>query len=161
MQNKKINYLKIMKFLIQRVKKSELYINKELYSSINSGYLVYIGISKYDSNPKIDEIMVSKLLNQRLFEDSEGKINLSIQDVGGDIMVVSNFTLYGDAKKGTRPSFTDAAKPDEAKIIYERFMKNLRNSTNLNVQEGQFQAMMEVNSVNDGPINLIIHKEIE
>ena len=150
-----------MKFLIQRVKSVELYIDEALFSEIGAGYLVYFGISKFDLNPKIDEIMISKLLNQRLFEDSEGKINLSIQDVKGDIMVVSNFTLYGDAKKGTRPSFTDAAKPDEAKEIYKRFMNNLIKSTDLNIQQGQFQAMMQVKSINDGPINLIIHKEIE
>lgn len=149
-----------MKLLIQRVKSAELYIDKKIYSRINSGILCYLGISQYDNNPKIDEILIQKLLSQRIFEDNEGKMNLSIENIKGDLMIVSNFTLYGDGKKGTRPSYTEAAKPDIARAIYERFMLKLRSSTILNVQEGQFQAMMEVHSINDGPVNLIIQKEI-
>lgn len=150
-----------MKLLIQRVKSVELYIDEKIYSRINSGILCYLGISQYDINPKIDEIMIQKLLSQRIFEDNEGKMNLSIQDVKGEIMIVSNFTLYGDTKKGTRPSYTEAANSEIARLIYERFMMKLRNSTKLNLQEGQFQAMMEIHSINDGPVNLIIQKELE
>lgn len=150
-----------MKLLIQRVSLASVTVDKNVIGKITKGYLVYLGISTNDNNEKIDEIIIQKLLNMRLFEDENDKINRSILDEKGEILVVSNFTLYGDAKKGTRPSFTQAAKIDDAKNIYDRFINKLKSSTDLKIETGQFQAMMEVHSVNDGPVNLILEKEID
>jgi len=150
-----------MKLLIQRVSVASVTVDKNVIGQIRKGYLVYLGISANDINEKIDEIIIQKLLNMRLFEDENDKINRSILDEKGEILVISNFTLYGDTKKGTRPSFTNAAKVVDAKIIYDRFIKKLKSNTELKIVTGQFQAMMEVQSVNDGPVNIILEKEIE
>lgn len=150
-----------MKLLIQRVLSAEVKVDNKLIGKIKKGYLVYLGISANDINQKIDDIIIQKLLNMRLFEDENDKINRSILDEKGELLVISNFTLYGDAKKGTRPSFTQAAKINDAKNIYDRFINKLKNSTDLRIETGQFQAMMEVQSVNDGPVNLILEKEID
>lgn len=149
-----------MKLLIQRIKSAKVYIGQKLHSETKSGLLVYVGISNFDINPKIDEVMIQKLLKQRIFEDENEKMNLSVEDVNGEIMIISNFTLYGDAQKGTRPSYTEAAKPEIALEIYNRFLTKLQQSTSLNIKSGEFQAMMEVHSINDGPVNLLIQKEI-
>jgi len=150
-----------MKLLVQRVKSASVKVDASIIAQIEKGYLVYLGITTNDINPKIDDIIIQKLLNIRLFEDKEDKINHSILDVKGEILVISNFTLYGNTKKGTRPSFTEAAKVEDARKIYERFLSNLKSSTDLKIETGQFQAMMDVESINDGPVNIIIEKEIE
>lgn len=150
-----------MKLLIQRVNQAEVSINSLIHSKIGAGYLIYLGISHKDINPKIDEIIIDKILNLRLFEDENGKINKNIYQVNGEILIVSNFTLYGNTKKGTRPNFTDAAKIEDALNIYNRFISKIKSATTLKIQEGQFQAMMEVRAVNNGPVNIIIEKEID
>jgi D-tyrosyl-tRNA(Tyr) deacylase len=150
-----------MKLLIQRVNQAQVSINGQIHSKIGVGYLIYLGISHKDINPKIDKIIIDKILNLRLFEDENGKINKNIYDINGEILIVSNFTLYGNTKKGTRPNFTEAAKVEDALTIYNRFIDNIKSATMLNIQEGQFQAMMEVNSINNGPVNIIIEKEID
>ncbi len=150
-----------MKLLIQKVKSAEVIIEEQMHSKIGIGYLIYIGITHKDLNPKIDEIIIEKVLNLRLFEDGNGKINKNINEVNGDILIISSFTLCGNTKKGTRPNFTDAAKVDDALQIYNRFLTKFKMATNLNVKEGKFQAMMNVISINDGPINIIIEKEID
>lgn len=150
-----------MKLLVQRVKSASVKVDASIIAQIEKGYVVYLGITTNDINPKIDDIIIQKLLNIRLFEDKEDKINHSILDVKGEILVISNFTLYGNTKKGTRPSFTEAAKVEDARKIYERFLSNLKSSTDLKIETGQFQAMMDVESINDGPVNILIEKEIE
>lgn len=161
MQNYFFKNLKKMKLLVQRVKSASVRVDASIIAQIEKGYVVYLGITTNDMNPKIDDIIIQKLLNIRLFEDKEDKINHSILDVKGEILVISNFTLYGNTKKGTRPSFTEAAKVEDARKIYERFLSNLKSSTDLKIETGQFQAMMDVESINDGPVNIIIEKEIE
>ncbi len=150
-----------MKLFVQRVKSASVRVDASIIAQIEKGYVVYLGITTNDMNPKIDDIIIQKLLNIRLFEDKEDKINHSILDVKGEILVISNFTLYGNTKKGTRPSFTEAAKVEDARKIYERFLSNLKSSTDLKIETGQFHAMMDVESINDGPVNIIIEKEIE
>ena len=144
-----------MKALIQRVKSASVTIDDKLYSSIDKGYLVLLGIEKDDSENKIDWL-VNKILNLRIFENQEGKMSESILDVSGTILLVSQFTLCGDCKKGNRPSFDNAMKPELAKKIYEEFIKKL--SERIIVKTGVFGAMMDISLINDGPVTFMIEK---
>lgn len=145
-----------MKALIQRVKKASVTIENELYSEIGSGLLIFLGVTKLDSVEN-SEKLAQKIVNLRVFEDENEKMNFSIKDVGGEILVVSQFTLCGDCKKGTRPSFDEAAHPDKAVELYEDFVKNLL-SFGLSVKTGKFRAMMDVSLINDGPVTFMIEK---
>ena len=145
-----------MKALIQRVKKASVTIENELYSEIGSGLLIFLGVTKLDSVEN-SEKLAQKIVNLRVFEDENEKMNFSIKDVGGEILVVSQFTLCGDCKKGTRPSFDEAAHPDKAVELYEDFVKNLL-SLGLSVKTGKFRAMMDVSLINDGPVTFMIEK---
>jgi D-tyrosyl-tRNA(Tyr) deacylase len=116
---------------------------------------VLLGIGKDDTGADTDW-MINKLLNLRIFPDAAGKMNRSATDIGGGILVVSQFTLYGDARKGTRPSFTDAMPPGDAEKFYRDFMTKLRAATNLPVAEGRFAAMMDVELLNDGPVTILL-----
>jgi len=145
-----------MKALIQRVKKASVTIENELYSEIGSGLLIFLGVTKLDSVEN-SEKLAQKIVNLRVFEDENEKMNFSIKDVGGEILVVSQFTLCGDCKKGTRPSFDEAAHPDRAVELYEDFVKNLL-SFGLSVKTGKFRAMMDVSLINDGPVTFMIEK---
>lgn len=145
-----------MKALIQRVKKASVTIENELYSEIGSGLLVFLGVTKSDTTEN-GEKLAQKIVNLRVFEDENEKMNFSIKDVGGEILVVSQFTLCGDCKKGTRPSFDEAAHPDKAVELYEDFVKNLL-SFGLSVKTGKFRAMMDVSLINDGPVTFMIEK---
>lgn len=145
-----------MKALIQRVKKASVVIYDELYSEIDSGMLIFLGVEKTDELENAKKL-AEKLVNLRIFEDENDKMNKSLLDVVGEILVVSQFTLMGDCKKGTRPSFDNAAPADKAKKLYEDFVKII-SSYGLIVKTGKFQAMMDVSLVNDGPVTLMVEK---
>lgn len=145
-----------MKALIQRVKSASVKIEGEVFSSIGSGMLILLGVEKEDSLENAQKLS-EKLINLRIFDDSEGKMNKSLLDINGEILVVSQFTLMGDCKKGTRPSYDKAAPPDKANKLYGEFVK-LISQYGLTVKTGEFQAMMEVSLVNDGPVTLMVEK---
>ena len=143
-----------MKIVLQRVKNASVTINSELYSSINQGLLVLIGIEKGDTPIDIEKYS-QKISKLRIFPDKNDKMNLSIQDISGEILVVSQFTLAGDCKKGTRPSFDKSASPDEAQNLYNMFIEQLK-ALGLPVKTGVFGAQMDVALVNDGPVTFIL-----
>lgn len=145
-----------MKALVQRVKQASVIIENEIYSKIDYGMLILLGVEKSDLVENAQKL-AEKLLNLRIFEDDDGKMNKSIKDIEGQIMVVSQFTLAGDCKKGTRPSFDKAASPEVAKNLYEDFVKIISKS-GLKVKTGKFQAMMDVSLVNHGPVTFLIEK---
>ena len=145
-----------MKALIQRVKKSSVTIDGELYSSIGKGILVLLGVEKSDTEENAKNL-ATKIANLRIFEDENEKMNLSVKDVNGEILVVSQFTLCGDCRKGTRPSFSEAAPPDVAIKLYQNFVEHIK-SENIPTQTGKFQAMMDVELINDGPVTFMIEK---
>ena len=145
-----------MKAVVQRVKSASVSINGKLFSSIGQGILVLLGIENSDTISEA-EYVCSKLLKLRIFEDENEKMNYSVTDIGGEILVVSQFTLAGSVKKGTRPSFDNAMKPDDAEVLYEKFVEMMRKS-NLKIQTGKFGAIMEVSLINDGPVTFIVEK---
>lgn len=140
--------------ILQRVSKAKVEVNGKTVSQIGKGILVFLAVEKQDSEKDID-YMVKKVSNLRIFEDKAGKMNLSVKDVSGEIMVVSEFTLAGDCKKGLRPSFDKAAHLEEALKIYNGFIESLKN-TGIPVKEGIFQSFMNVYLVNEGPVTFII-----
>ncbi len=148
-----------MRAILQRVKNCAVRVGGETISSIGPGLLVLLGISIEDDESDA-RFMADKVVNLRIFEDHEGRMNLSLLETGGEIMVVSQFTLYGDARKGRRPSFTRAAPPEGAERLYCRFIEALRG-WGLEPAEGVFRAHMEVELVNDGPVTIILHSPRE
>lgn len=145
-----------MKALIQRVKQASVTIDNELYSKIGHGILVFLGVEKSDTKENADRL-AQKVVNLRIFEDENEKMNLSINDINGSILSVSQFTLYAKLE-GRRPSFTDAMKYSEALVLYNKFNDDLRN-LGINVKTGEFGADMKVSLVNDGPVTIIIDSE--
>lgn len=145
-----------MKALIQRVKRAAVTIDGVLYSSIGNGLLVFVGVEKSDDKFNAEKL-VDKILKLRIFEDSSQKMNLSVSDIQGEILVVSQFTLCGDCKKGTRPSFDNSAPIDTAKELYDYFVTCFKKNY-MAVKTGKFQAMMDVELVNDGPVTFYIEK---
>lgn len=145
-----------MKALIQRVKRASVAIEGELFSAINSGILVFLGVEKGDEKENAEKL-AQKIVNLRIFEDENEKMNLSLKDVNGEMLVVSQFTLCGDCKKGTRPSFDKAANPDLAVDLYEYFIKCIEDN-NIPVKTGKFRAMMDVELINDGPVTFWVEK---
>ena len=144
-----------MKLVIQRVISSSLYIEGSLISQIKQGLVVLIGISKSDSENVIDKL-VKKLLNLRVFEDENSKMNYSILDIEGEILLVSQFTLYADTRKGNRPSFINAADPKNAEPLYNKFLEKLHIVLGDNIKTGRFGANMQIELVNDGPVTIIV-----
>ena len=124
---------------------------------IGAGLLILLGVSKADAEPAAD-YLVEKIIGLRIFEDAEGKKNLSVQEAGGALLVVSQFTLFGDVRRGRRPSFDAAARPEEARRLYEYFVARVR-AAGLRCETGQFQAMMEVELVNNGPVTVLLDSE--
>lgn len=145
-----------MKALIQRVKEASVKIDGEIYSSIGFGMLILLGVEKEDTIENAHKL-AEKLINFRIFEDENEKMNKSLLDIKGEILVVSQFTLASDCKKGTRPSFDKAATPDIAQKLYEDFVKII-SSYGLVVKTGKFQAMMDVSLINQGPVTFLIEK---
>ncbi len=145
-----------MKALIQRVKRASVTIDSKLYSKIDEGMLVLLGVEKGDSVENADKL-IDKLVKLRIYEDENLKMNKSLLDVNGEMLIVSQFTLCGDCKKGTRPSFDKSAPPEIANNLYEYFI-NKAKSYNISVKTGQFGAMMEVELLNDGPVTFMIEK---
>jgi D-tyrosyl-tRNA(Tyr) deacylase len=143
-----------MKAVIQRVKSAQVYVDGRLSGKIGNGLLVFVGVGKGDDENDVS-YLVSKLPDLRIFEDTSGKFNLSLKELNGEMLIVSQFTLYGDCKKGRRPSFTEAEEPTAAKILYERLINRIREQ-GISVQTGEFQAKMEVHLVNDGPVTLLL-----
>lgn len=143
-----------MKILIQRVKQASVTIEGELYSSINKGILALIGIEKGDSLEQVEKT-AKKIVNLRIFPDENDKMNRSLLDVNGEMLIVSQFTLCGDCKKGTRPSFDKSAPPEIANNLYENFVSEV-GKLGIKTQTGKFAAMMDVALVNDGPVTFMI-----
>lgn len=146
-----------MKIVLQRVKKANVVINNKVNGEINKGYLLLLGIGKNDTK-ETAEHMIEKVKKLRLFEDENGKTNLSLEQVDGKILVVSQFTLYADCRKGTRPSFADAAPPDMAEDLYNYFLSCCKEVFG-EVQHGEFGADMQVELVNDGPFTIYLESE--
>ena len=143
-----------MKVLIQRVKKASVTIDGKLYSSIKTGILALVGIEKGDTKEQVEKL-AKKVTNLRIFEDENGKMNLSLLDVKGEMLIVSQFTLCGDCKKGTRPSFDQSAPPNIANELYKYFISQVENY-GVSVGTGVFGAMMEVELINDGPVTFML-----
>ncbi len=147
-----------MRVVLQRVSRGEVRIEGRVVGSIDRGYVLLVGFKAGDGRAQIDWI-ADKVLGLRVFADADGKMNRSLEEVGGDLLVVSQFTLYGDVSKGRRPSFVDAAAPDIANALYEDFVSTLRSKTTRAVETGEFGAMMEVDLVNDGPVTLVLDRD--
>lgn len=147
-----------MRILVQRVKNASVTIDGQLFSQIKQGYLLLVGFSSNDDE-NIVELMTQKLLNLRICDDSDGKMNLSIIDTKGELLSVSQFTLYADSSKGRRPSFIEACNPERAVQLYDYFNDNLRKS-GLKVETGKFRAEMDVQLVNSGPITIMLDSDI-
>ena len=145
-----------MKIILQKVKKASVSVDNKIVGSIDKGYCLLVGVHK-ESTEEDAKYLAKKIAQARLFEDENDKINLSLKDVGGSILSVSQFTLYADTKKGNRPSFTSAAGAEKANELYEKFNKFLREE-GVTVETGIFQTMMEVNIVNDGPVTIVYEK---
>jgi len=145
-----------MRAVVQRVKSATVRVGGETISSTGIGMLVLLGAGKGDTEDKAHRI-ADKLMHLRIFEDSEGKMNLSAKSVGGEFMVVSQFTLYGDLSRGRRPSFTDALEPEEAEYLYNRFVDYLKEN-GFRTGKGIFGARMEVDLVNDGPVTFMMEE---
>ena len=143
-----------MRAVIQRVKKSSVAIDKKVIGEIGKGLLVLLGIAKTDETRDVD-YLVEKILNLRVFEDRNGKMNKSLIEINGEMLVVSQFTLLGNCRKGRRPSFVEAAEPEKANALYEKFINQVRQ-TGVSAKTGQFRTMMDVALINDGPVTLIL-----
>ncbi|MFL2568099.1 MAG: D-aminoacyl-tRNA deacylase [Flavobacteriales bacterium] len=144
-----------MKVVIQRVSQATVKVSDKIVSEIKLGFLILLGVEKSDSKEDINWL-VNKISNLRVFSDNEFKMNLSIKDIKGEIIVVSQFTLHAKTKKGNRPSYIKAANPEQAELLYEEFILQLKNESAVNVQSGVFGANMQVDIVNDGPVTIII-----
>ena len=143
-----------MRAVVQRVASSRVTVDERVTGEVKKGLLVLLGVTHDDTSKDVD-YMVDKVTNLRIFEDENDKMNLSLKDIGGEVMAVSQFTLYGDARKGRRPSFSDAARPDVANPLYEEFVEKLR-AQGITVGTGEFGADMKVDLLNDGPVTIMM-----
>jgi D-tyrosyl-tRNA(Tyr) deacylase len=145
-----------MRALLQRVSKASVSVNDEIVGDIGSGFVILLGVTHTDTHQEADWL-ANKVAGIRLFEDDQGKMNASLADVDGEFLVVSQFTLYGDARKGRRPSFTEAARPEQAEPLVDYFCEKLRTK-GFNVETGVFGAHMQVDIHNDGPVTLMLER---
>ena len=146
-----------MRAVVQRVKSASVKVDGELVSEIGVGVLIFLGVAHDDTTTEL-EYIANKVANLRIFEDTEGKMNCSLLETGGAALVVSQFTLYGDCRKGRRPSFINAARPEVANALYEQFITALEKQ-NVPTQGGTFQAMMDVQLINDGPVTILLDSD--
>ena len=146
-----------MRAVVQRVSSSRVTVDERVTGEVKKGLLVLLGVTHDDTSKDVD-YMVDKVTNLRIFEDENDKMNLSLKDIGGEVMAVSQFTLYGDARKGRRPSFSDAARPDVANPLYEEFVEKLR-AQGITVGTGVFGAHMMVELTNDGPVTILLESK--
>ena len=144
-----------MKLVVQRVKKAKVEINNKINGEIGQGYLVLLGVGP-DDDEQIADYLVKKLINLRVFEDENGKMNLSIKDIDGELLIVSQFTLYADCSGGNRPSFVNAAKSEKANKLYEYFVEQCKKQNIKKVNTGEFGADMQVTLQNDGPVTILL-----
>ncbi len=144
-----------MRAVVQRVSHAQVKVDGKVVGKIEKGYLVLLGVKEGDTKKEAD-FLANKVVNLRVFEDENDKMNLSIKDVGGEMLIVSQFTLYGDASHGNRPSFIEAARPEEANSLYEYFCDQV--SKEVHVEKGIFQAEMKVELLNDGPVTILLEK---
>lgn len=150
-----------MRAVIQRVRRAEVRVAGRRVGDIGAGLLVMVAVGAADTS-ETGDLLANKILNLRIFDDDHGKMNRSVLEAGGDVLCVSEFTLFGDCRRGRRPSYTAAASPEEARPLYEAFVESLRQGLapcGGRVETGQFQAMMDVESVNDGPVTLLMDSE--
>lgn len=143
-----------MRAVVQRVSRAKVTVNGEVTGEIGRGLLVLVGVAQADQKADAD-YLVEKIAGLRIFEDADGKMNRAVAELGGAVLAVSQFTLYGDVRRGKRPSFDAAAPPEKARELYEYFVERIR-ATGLTCQTGQFQAMMQVDLVNDGPVTILL-----
>lgn len=145
-----------MKLVIQRVTNASVTVENKIIGKINKGFLVLIGVGPEDTEKEAD-YLVQKLIRLRIFKDENDKMNLSIKDIEGELLIVSQFTLYADCSGGNRPSFTNAAKPEKANKLYEYFIQKCKEE-NIKVEHGEFGADMKVELLNDGPVTIVLEK---
>lgn len=145
-----------MKIVIQRVKEAKVEVENKIVGKIEKGFLVLLGVTHNDTEKNAD-YLVKKLCNLRVFSDENGKMNLGLKDINGELLIVSQFTLYANCKQGNRPAFIDAAKPEQAKELYNYFCSECEKN-NIKVEKGIFGADMQVSLVNDGPVTIVIEK---
>ena len=148
-----------MRALVQRIQRASVRINGEIHAETGRGLLIFLGISQKDGFHEAD-YLVTKIPSLRIFEDESGKMNKSVSDIEGDIIIVSQFTLYADTSKGNRPSFTDAAPPERAKEIYDYFVDSLADIFSGSVKTGVFGADMKVSLINDGPVTVMLDTDV-
>jgi len=146
-----------MKAVLQRVSQASVSFDNERVGSIDHGLLLLVGVHEEDTKERM-QWLANKILKLRIFDDEAGKMNLSVQDIDGDILVVSQFTLYGDYEKGNRPSYMEAANHDKAKKLYEQMIRFFKDQSDLKVQSGKFGAYMNVELNNDGPVTLVLER---
>jgi D-tyrosyl-tRNA(Tyr) deacylase len=146
-----------MRAVVQRVKRAEVRVGEEVVGRINSGLVVLLGVGK-DDTPACGEALAEKIANLRVFDDGQGRMNRSLLECAGQVLCVSQFTLYGDCRKGRRPSYDQAAGPEHALLLYESFVKSLRQQ-GIPTETGRFRAMMDVELVNDGPVTLLLDSD--
>jgi D-aminoacyl-tRNA deacylase len=140
--------------VVQRVLEARVYVEERIAGEIGTGILIFVGVGR-DDNLEDARALAEKIVHLRIFPDTFGTMNHSVLDVGGGILVISQFTLWGDCRKGRRPSYTSAAPPDQAKVLYKAFVDDMRQYT-ASVETGQFQEMMQVHLINDGPVTLLL-----
>lgn len=148
-----------MRVVIQRVKKASVSIDEQIVGNINQGLLIFLGIENEDTEND-SKWLIQKILGLRIFSDAKGKMNLSVTDIEGELLIVSQFTLFASTVKGNRPSFLKSAKPDISIPLYEKFLETIKKETSLKIETGQFGADMEVSLVNEGPVTIIIDSKV-